>query len=102
MIEPTYDKDGCPTDETLKSITEWPFDDPAGWLTFCRDSWDEFYGKVRWDLLPGCLIHAEFITGGWSNNEVVVSAMRKNFMLWSRCWVSSHRGGLDIFEEPGR
>jgi hypothetical protein len=102
MNEPTFDKYGSPTEETLEAIRTWPGTDPYPWLKFCRDCWDENYGKIDWDLEEGNLIQARFITGGWSENETIISAMMQNIILWGRCWVSSHRGGLYVFEEPGR
>lgn len=41
-----------------------------------------------------------FITGGWSGNEDILDALGKNFVFWSQCWKSSHRGGKFVFELP--
>jgi len=100
--EPTFDKYGSPTEETLEAIRTWSWANPYLWLTFCRDCWDENYGKINWDFVEGSRIKAEFITGGWSENETIIGAMGQNLILWGRCWMSSHRGGLYVFEEPGK
>lgn len=97
--EPTFTRSGCPTDDTLRRIEEWPADDPAGWLAFCREAWNVEYGKVTRGHRTG-YTETELVSGGWSDNEAIVEAMAHNRLLWSRCWVSSHRGGAWVFEEP--
>jgi len=39
------------------------------------------------------------ITGGWSGNELVISALRENTMFWMLYWKQSNRGGKYVFEE---
>ena len=98
MDSPTFERSGEPTEETLKAIAEWPAHDPAGWLDFCAAAWNATYGRSNGDGHGGL----ELITGGWSDNESIIGTMQKNWMLWSRCWLSSHRGGKYVFEEAAR
>jgi len=81
-----------PTDDELKKIEEWPYSDPMGWFEFVENIWwmpDWGISKVRNRLYMS--------TGGWSGNEEIIGAMRKNFILWSQLWYSVRRGGHYIF-----
>lgn len=88
---PTFDADGYPTDETESAIRTWDFRDAADWLEYVSESWNQDYGRL-WHQ-DGKL---HLATGGWSGNESIVRAMRKNYILWSMLWESSHRGGLEV------
>jgi hypothetical protein len=39
-------------------------------------------------------------TGGWSGNEDIVGALRKNLFFWGCCWRKSERGGHYKFVLP--
>ena len=39
-------------------------------------------------------------TGGWSGNEDIIGALKKNYMFWSLCWYKSQRGGAFWFKIP--
>jgi len=95
MKQPTFDRDGYPTDETLDAITNWPASDPEGWIEFVRQTWNHNYGSVN-----ELEIMAKLVTGGWSGNECIISAMKGNYILWSLLWESSHRGGLWVLRKP--
>lgn len=96
MTEPTFDRDGDITEETRNRIATWPPDD--GWmmlLEFLDSCWSHEYGRIfkegrRW----------KFVTGGWSANEGIVSAMDANVMFNAACWQKSERGGLHVYEVP--
>lgn len=89
--QPEFDRDGYPTDKTLKAIEEWPINDALGWLKYIEAAWDHHYGSMWVDGRQ-----LKMATGGWSANESVISAMRRNFVLWNLFWESSHRGGLEV------
>lgn len=96
VTRPTFNKAGDISDETERTIKEYT-GYPWEWLQFCASCWDEIYGRIRryeTETARGI----EFITGGWSCNELVISTMEQNWMMWSLCWESSHRGGLYRFE----
>ena len=93
--------DPYPSEVTFRRIREYLgpvslfFDElkkiwhPAGW------GWRESIGysgmrkKVR---------RFEISTGGWSGNEDMIAAMRRNFFLWHLSWVQQRVGGHFIFE----
>lgn len=95
MTEPTFDRDGYPSDETLDAIREWDFTDWKGFIRFLACSFSK-YG--RFELRGGML---EMATGGWSGNEDVIHAFHGNFVLHSQMWESSRRGGLHRYDLRG-
>jgi len=99
MIEPTYDKDGYPTEATLKTIEKWgpTFTKETGrnLLDFCFEAWSS-YG---WSEQFGD--EWSFATGGWSGNEEIIGAMMENRVFWSLCWELSMRGGQYKFSLKG-
>lgn len=94
-LQPTFDRDGYPTDETLTVITTWPIEDADGWIKFIISAWSDT-GRIWHD--DNADLH--MATGGWSGNESIIHAMRDNHILWMRLWKSSHRGGKFVFELP--
>lgn len=79
-----------PTEKELKTIEKWSLDDWEGLLAFIEPLWIH-YG--RFTRKPRSL---EMATGGWSGNESIMEALRKN-MFFMIAWESSHRGGLFKF-----
>ena len=97
MKEPTFDRDGYPTDDTLETIKTWPVEDGLPTLfQFIKDALHPMYARYN-ELCDGTI---EIATGGWSGNEDVIAAFQQNVILWSVVWVSSHRGGRFIFRKP--
>lgn len=88
------DQDGYPTEDALKIIELWPFDDSAGWFDFIKDNWH--FADWGWHKVDS---EYHISTGGWSGNESIIAAMQNNWILWSVCWVQSRKGGHYIFEE---
>lgn len=103
--EPTLDRDGYPTEETLTRIQRWPADDVNGALDYARAAW-HWPESARETLTP-CereLVHAaetdryvRFATGGWSGNESIIAALNGNLDIRMRCWCLHARGGLHIY-----
>lgn len=75
-------------------IATWPHDDWAGLFDFIDHEWDHIYGKIEEDDE-----NYRFITGGWSYNEAILSALRENKMIQVFYWQSSHRGGLEVYSK---
>lgn len=95
MTEPSFDKDGYPTEETLEAIRDWPHKDYRGLMEFVCKAWhyDEPYAKL-------CGRALQLHTGGWSGNESLLEALHGNVMFWRICWMKSERGGHYWFELP--
>lgn len=96
MNEPTFDKDGYPTEETLDAIKQWPHTDFDGLMSFCEEAWvyDDYWTRT----FNGQRIEAH--TGGWSGNESIINALGENTVFWLMCWPESKRGGHYVFELP--
>lgn len=91
------------TADDLKRIAEWPHDDFQGLVAFVEDIWwMPEWGFLKDDMPGGFSL--ELHTGGWSGNEQIVEALKRNRMFWAMCWVKSERGGHYWFkiESPGR
>lgn len=85
-----------PTDEELRKIEEWDFRDPKGLFNFVHEIWqyaDEGFWKEKGKRY-------RIATAGWSGNEDIIQAMRKNFGFWAQCWQLTARGGLYVFRLP--
>lgn len=99
------DEDGVyPTEDALKKIEDWPWEDLLGCFEFIEDIWlyaDSGYW-VEIDALSEIFktpVHRYHIsTAGWSGNEDIIRALQKNHMIWLLVWYQSRRGGHYIFE----
>lgn len=105
------DADGYPTDDTLRAIETWPWQDIEGLFKLIRELWwikgwgvtdtlTEAEKEVCHDDIHSTLQpcrYLRFATGGWSGNESLIHALRRNHIVWSTTWVLSARGGLHIF-----
>jgi hypothetical protein len=88
----------CNTDEQLDRLSNWPAKDPmkqtyAEWLDYAVELWDMDYGTAKRDGDVWT-----FVTGGWSENEYVIAAMRRHWGLWHCTWLASYRGGKFTFD----
>src|SRR3990167_3330859 len=86
----------------LKKIIEWEDDNWTSLLAFVYELWNHNYGKwnhTRIDSHPGIEILGiipfesmadtyELCTGGWSDNEDLVYALKENKLFWAKCWDS--------------
>jgi len=81
--------DEYPEEEDLEKITAWDdFNDFKGWMALVKSVW--WMPDWGWDETPeGYSIS----TGGWSGNESLISAMRHNFVMWSKHWYLHRTGG---------
>lgn len=94
MIEPTFDRDGYPTEETLEAIRQWSYCDMSGLMEFVREAWEYSDYVTR----EGRKL--ELHTGGWSGNESLITALQDNALFWATCWEKSERGGHFWFSLP--
>ena len=91
-LEPTFDSDGYPTDETLEIIKNWDHNNFKGLMRYCHKAWR--YEEYFTELNEFYDVH----TGGWSGNESIINALQENVMFWAMCWEQSRRGGHYIFK----
>ena len=88
-----------PEDDTLTAIETFEFVSQASVETFLgllKAAWNHNYGKyIRSEGGDDTLT---LITGGWSGNEDIISALQTNFVFWQVCWKLSKRGGLFEFD----
>lgn len=109
-MEPTFDKDGYPTEATLRRIRTWDvktFADRRALIDYVGKAWHfREWGwapavRRRREYKNGLLCRKYSIsTGGWSGNESLIGELEKNWMFWSLCWVSNRRGGHYEFSIP--
>ena len=95
------DDDGYPTDQTLAEIEVYGGDLLeffAGlYKVWHLASWGWHEGRGK-GLLGEWVRRFHISTAGWSGNESLVEAMRKNYFLWHYAWVQERVGGHFIFE----
>jgi len=93
------DEYGYPTDEELDKISNWKIsnqNDWVEWMQYIQGLW--MYEDYNWQDDEGVW---HLSTGGWSGNEDVIFAMKKNHVAWMISWESSRRGGHHTFELNG-
>ena len=112
MTEPTFDREGYPTEETLQALREWPMETAAAGLDFLSACWKDGYmaeSGLAKDVLPPAEIETicadddervlRLPTGGWSGNEDAVNAFMESLAA-TMTWCLHARGGLWIFKYP--
>jgi hypothetical protein len=108
MLEPTFDRDGYPTEETLERIRTWEIKtnaDFAAVMDFAGRAWsypqywecDPAFTEPDW---PRPCRQYVFSTGGWSGNEDIVSAIEANQVLQAIGAWSWRRGGHYEYRFP--
>lgn len=86
-----------PTERQLKKITDFSIlkKRPEELIGHLRALWHwpdwGFYLKGK------NVLRLELHTGGWSGNEDIVIALKKNYLFWSMFWQKSTRGGHHYF-----
>ena len=110
MNEPTFDKDGYPTEETLERIATWPIEtvadmhaamDFAGSAWSYPDRWETFEEINATNPAAPERVY-RFSTGGWSGNESIVGAIERNLVLQMMGAYSWQRGGHYVYRFPAR
>ena len=93
------DEDGYPTDETLEIIKHWNYKEHYFELMeFIAEYFNSGYGRCELRTIDNTF---EVVTGGWSGNESIISALKSNTLFWLTCWKSSKRGGYYEFDRTG-
>ncbi len=96
------DVDGYPTKELLEWIESYdpqvlPFEDFAKMLRRCW--WMADWGFKLKRKRSGKRI-LELHTGGWSGNEDIIDALRKNIFFFPMTWRKTYAGGHYYFSIP--
>lgn len=82
MKEPTFDRDGSPTDETYEAISKWSIENVSELWDFMTAAWN-----TRMSSEPEITDKfIEFYTGGWSSNEALINALEENRAVSNRLW----------------
>ena len=81
-----------PDEEDLERLEKWKceLDEIGEWLRFAANIY-----KYSVTIYDGHLY--VFVTGGWSGNESIMAAMKRNWMMHAISWQSSCSGGLHIY-----
>lgn len=83
-----------PSSKDVEAIEKWDYGDLLGCLDFIESIWSD-YGRI--ERRGKHKVWVRFITGGWSGNEEILSAMDKNVGIMT-CWEASYRGGKHIYK----
>lgn len=90
-----FDADGYPPERALERIAKWPVgreQDLQGLLDFIEEHWWEADWGFRRDDS-----RLELHTLGWSGNESILGALKKNFIFWGLYWKRHDVGGHYYF-----
>lgn len=107
---PSFDADDYPTEDTLEFLSHVGSAGKA--LDYLRAAWkSHLVGGATENISAheAAVVRSDFgdrylrvSTGGWSGNEALLGALRKNTIVWRTTWQMSARGGLHIFKYPPR
>lgn len=101
MAKEWLDDDGYPTDEMLDEVEQWPIKSDADCRNLLETIWPNWrYGDCGyWHVYAGVddlgrpiQVH-QMSTAGWSGNESIIGAMRRNTMFYMMTWESHCKGG---------
>ena len=102
---PEDDVNGGFCADDLRRIAEWSHKDGFGeLLSFVKSIWA--YSDWGWSEKEGVnIIHKpvteyHISTAGWSSNEEIIGALRRNFVFWGMCFKSHQSGGHYMFHVP--
>ena len=88
------DVNSYPDTRELRKIRQWPYNDFFGLMEYVKDRWK--YSDCGYWRKKGNKYRIS--TGGWSGNESIIGALRRNTMFWMMCWRLSKVGGHYTFE----
>ncbi len=92
------DENGYPDEASLKEIEEWdiPKNGVKGLLDLIEENTN--HPDFSFSITGKKVLRFEYHTGGWSGNEDVISALRRNILFWPLFWEKSTRGGHYYFK----
>ena len=85
------------SDTELTCLKTWPFKDQYifGYVSFAQSIWQ--WPEACWSKLDENSIFVSASTGGYSENEDIISAMQENFLFWNSIFWAARRGGQYVF-----
>jgi hypothetical protein len=99
------ENDPYPTNTELRIIQRWnilKYTIPD-LVEYVKAVW--WYPERQFELRKGrdhlrrrACMKLELHTGGWSGNESVICALRRNYLFWSMFWRKTYAGGHYYFE----
>lgn len=88
------------SDKELEIIENWDVRDSLSLLSHLEKVWTfKNYFRKSWsksDFGEHMIVY-KISTAGWSQNEELISALKRNYVFWSMFWYSSVRGGHFTF-----
>lgn len=89
---------GYPDETILKKIETWDGKDSQEMIAWIYEAWNHDYGDIQEKYINPAQTIYTLITGGWSGNEDVMSAIYKNRLFDALYWQKSERGGKHVYE----
>lgn len=86
---------GDPSAGELRRIRQWDYEKLPELMEYVRGIW----WMADWGFRSRGRTF-RLSTGGWSGNEEIIEALKRNAMFWMMCWRSSRRGGHYVFRLP--
>jgi hypothetical protein len=86
-------------EEALDRIRTWPISQSYTLLfDFIKDcAWQDEFGKSSVSDADYGEVEYTFVTGGWSDNEEILEALKQQRLAWALTWQRSERGGKHVF-----
>ena len=91
-------KEEYPSDRDLEIIEHWDVMKCGvdGLLEYIKNIW--WLPDWGFKLIGKKILWLELHTGGWSGNEDIIEALKKNEYFWAIYWIKSLRGGHYYFK----
>lgn len=92
------DKDNYPDEASLKEIEKWDIlkQGVRGLLALVEEN--TWMPDWSFSIAGKRVLRFEYHTGGWSGNEDVINALRRNSLFFQMFWEKSTRGGHYYFK----
>lgn len=92
------DKNGYPDEASLKEIEKWDIlkQGVQGLLDLVEEN--TYTPDWSFSVTGKRVLRFQYHTGGWSGNEDVIDALRRNILFWPMFWQKSERGGHYYFK----
>lgn len=86
-------------EDALDRIRKWPISENYQPLFdhIISNVWKHNFGKATVSDDEYEQIEYTFATGGWSENEEILAALKEQRLAWSLTWLMSERGGRHVF-----